>query len=502
LIGNDSFWGTYLLFNIFFALYLFFLERWSYSKISKIFAASAFLVLAAALLLEGSQFWAFITGAFPALPQKNFFIDIFDSGARAAKISMFFGLFLAGVLCLAVAKNLKVKLFGRGILAVLAISILSVIVLSVSPGSRVNKAMEKGFGEGTVHGRIVVWGIAWKGFLDRPILGWGPENFGLAFVKHYDPCLGSRQCAPEVWFDRAHNIVFDTLAETGIVGLLAYLSMFAAVFYSLYKSQARGMAGVAEVAIFVALLTAYFLQNLTVFDMVVSYMMLFMVLGFAAYLYSSRRDLEKVHPLPIGSRLVISAGTVFAICFSIFIIGPLSADRGVAEAVMEPYGSSQRLALYGQALGASPMGKYQIRVFFAQQWLAAISDKNVAEELSKIQIEGEFSYIAGELEKSRKESVFDFQSRLELGRVYNAWAVFDRSKIPLAEEVLKEALSLSPRNQQAYWELAQTMVDQARINDSLSLARQAYDLYPQNPQAKSVIDEIDGLRTKEGKMVK
>jgi O-antigen ligase len=499
LIGNDSFWGTYLLFNIFFALYLFFLERWSDSKTSKIFAAAAFLVLAAALLMEGSQSWAFATGVLPALPQRNFFIDIFDSGARAAKISTVFGLFIAGIICLAVAKNLKVKLLGRGILAVLVVGILSVIVLSVSPGNWVNKAMEKGFGEGTIHGRIVVWQIAWKGFLDRPILGWGSENFGLAFVKYYNPCLGSSQCAPEVWFDRAHNIVFDTLAETGVFGLLAYLSIFAAAFYALCKIRFWSKAGTAETAIFTSLLLAYFLQNLTVFDMVVSYTMWFAVLGFIASLYSSRRDVEKIRPLPLGLKPWFVAGVIFVICFCAFATGPLATDHGVAEAVMEPYGSPQRLQMYEQTLASSPMGKYQIRIFFAQQWLAAISDKNVAAELSKEHIEGEFSYIAGELEKSRKESGLDFQSRLELGRVYNAWAVFDRSKISLAEEVLKEALLLSPRNQQAYWELAQTMVDQGRINDALLLAQQAYDLYPQNAQAKTVVNEIEGLQAQEGK---
>ena len=123
---------------------------------------------------------------------------------------------LAGILRLAIGKDPKAKLFGRGILTILTIGAFLIIFLSILPGNSVSRAMEKGFGEGTVHGRIVVWEIAWKGFLDRPLLGWGPENFGLAFARHYNPCLGSSQCAPEVWFDLAHNIVLDTLTETGV----------------------------------------------------------------------------------------------------------------------------------------------------------------------------------------------------------------------------------------------------------------------------------------------
>lgn len=502
LIGNDSFWGTYLLFNIFLALYLFFPGKWNDSKTPKIFAAAVFFLLAICLLIEDSPFWMnlgifYLQPNYHIIPSAGFLKDIFNNGARAAKISLVFGLAFAGTLFLAVGKNLKAKLFGRSILIILIISVFSIIILSILPGNSINKVMEKGFGEGTIYGRIVVWKIAWKGFMDRPLLGWGPENFGLAFARHYDPCLGSTVCGPNVWYDRAHNIVLDTLAETGAFGLLAYLSIFAAAFYSLYRSRSGGKAGAAEVAIFAALLAAYFLQNLTVFDMVVSYMMWFMVLGFTAYLYSSRRDSEKIHPLPSGLWPAFLASVVFVVCFCVFVVGPLSTDRGVAEAVMEPYGSSQRLALYGQALGASPLGKYQVRIFFAQQWLAAVADKNIVAELSEKQIEGEFSYIAGELEKSREESALDFQSRLELGRVYNAWAVFDRSKVVLAEKVLEEARSLSPRNQQAYWDLAQTMVDQARIDDAAALARQAYDLYPQNLQAKTVVDEIAGIQAQE-----
>ena len=53
------------------------------------------------------------------------------------------------------------------------------------PGFGTVVIMEKGFSEGTIYGRIVIWKIAWQGFLERPLLGWGPENYSIVFSKYY-----------------------------------------------------------------------------------------------------------------------------------------------------------------------------------------------------------------------------------------------------------------------------------------------------------------------------
>jgi len=55
LIGNDSFWGTYILFNAFFALYLFVCDEYKRSKL-KYAAGVAFFVLAACLMVEGTAY--------------------------------------------------------------------------------------------------------------------------------------------------------------------------------------------------------------------------------------------------------------------------------------------------------------------------------------------------------------------------------------------------------------------------------------------------------------
>src|SRR3989344_4462830 len=50
--------------------------------------------------------------------------------------------------------------------------------------------------------RLSVWKITLKEIQDKPILGWGPENFNIGFEKYYDPIPFS---TPILLWDRPHN---------------------------------------------------------------------------------------------------------------------------------------------------------------------------------------------------------------------------------------------------------------------------------------------------------
>ena len=54
----------------------------------------------------------------------------------------------------------------------------------------------------TVQTRLLSISTGREGFLERPVLGWGPENYNLVFDKYYNPKL----YPAENWFDHAHNI--------------------------------------------------------------------------------------------------------------------------------------------------------------------------------------------------------------------------------------------------------------------------------------------------------
>jgi O-antigen ligase len=73
-------------------------------------------------------------------------------------------------------------------------------------------------------GRFTVWKAGVKAFAQRPVTGYGAGAWRMAV----SPWLGPN---PQV----AHNSFLSVLVETGIVGLLLYLTMFVAVFLAIMR---------------------------------------------------------------------------------------------------------------------------------------------------------------------------------------------------------------------------------------------------------------------------
>jgi O-antigen ligase len=143
--------------------------------------------------------------------------------------------------------------------------------------------------------RLWTWGSAWRGFLEHPVFGWGPENFSQIFDKHFDP----RHYVPgqnsETWFDRAHSIVFDYLAMTGILGFGGLVAMFGAYFWRLYgrirrerkSSEAQnreiGYKRAVRNGLLIAIPVGYLVQGMILFDVLPIYLNLFIMMAFGNF---------------------------------------------------------------------------------------------------------------------------------------------------------------------------------------------------------------------------
>jgi len=485
-IGNSSFLGTYLLFNIFLALYLLLQSRGRDARVLreaetpvlglKVYSGISLAIIALALLL---------------------------SGARAAILSVAGGLVLLFLFWLIFCKKGSLKLAGIALLLIFAIGVLGLIYFSLQPGNFVYQKLVQMASKS----RIVVWQIAWKGFLEKPWLGWGPENFELAFTEHFDPRLFLQEYGGEIWFDRAHNIIFDTLVASGIFGLVFYLGIFIATFYILLKKFLQQRIGFPILGIFSVILISYFVQNLTVFDMVNSYLMFFLILGFIARLpapeaagfggqgsFTSQKEISPFGRYQkVGSfkkSLVVIILIFFCFSFFKFVIQPIRTDAGVIDAIRSP-SPTERVSLYKKTLDTSPVGKYQIREMFADTAINFIRQgSEAATKVSLGDLKLELDFVKEELEKSIKESPLDFRAELKLGQVYNVYSQIDPSKIPQAETILEKALELSPTNQQAYWELAQTRLYQGKFDEALSLAEKAVELEPRIINSHLIVVQV------------
>lgn len=270
-LGNPAYVAPYLLFSMFFAAYL-----WLSSKISGTLTALkswGYGILIAIFLLF---FWLSQTrGAFLGLAAGVFVIPLYLAFAGPRKARRWSVAVLAVLIIL-----------GGGVYAVRNSPLLDKI-----PGGR---QLQISTSDSSAQTRFWVWGAAMKGFLDRPIFGWGQENFTAVFDKYFNPNFFIPGRGTETWFDRAHSVFFDYLTETGIVGLVSYLGIFVMFAIGFFRKRKRdgGGAGTHDTAhafknaLVIAIPVAYLVQGIAIFDVLPMYIPLFTLFAFGTYYFN------------------------------------------------------------------------------------------------------------------------------------------------------------------------------------------------------------------------
>jgi len=244
--------------------------------------------------------------------------------------------------------------------------------------------------------RGIIWGMAWEGVKERPLLGWGQSNFNYVFNEQYDP----RLYAQEQWFDRAHNIFMDWLIAGGFLGLIAYLSVFAACVYYLLIQPLRNKGAetftVLERGILLGLLAGYFTHNLVVFDNIVSYIFFAIILG----LIHSRvsRPIHAIATKKVDEAIITQAflpAGMLAVGVIIYfahlpgmvvasdLINAFNALRPSVEAGVQrpPEGPEAMLGHFTKALERNSFAQQEVAEQVSQQSMGIARAEQVPEEL-------------------------------------------------------------------------------------------------------------------------
>ncbi|MFH1841406.1 MAG: O-antigen ligase family protein [Candidatus Nealsonbacteria bacterium] len=441
-IGNTSFMAAYLLFDIFFAVILFLAKDRNW----KIFSGLSLIAMIPVLL---------------------------TSSARGAIIFFFGGLFLLFLGYLFFSQKKAFKRLAFGIVLVL---VISGITLAFFQPSFIKSEAETTLKD--MNSRFVVWEKGLKGFLERPVIGWGPENFNVVFNKYFNPCMFLNECGGEIWFDRVHNIVFDTLVTMGITGLLIYLSMFGVAIYGLFKilPKITERKNIFIPLGLIVLLIVYFAQNLLVFDMINTYLVFFLSLAFINFLIKEDKNTTQNDPRIKSVNPFLSFVVVLMTIFFLWAgnIHPLIANNYIIKTIgVQEIGESN---IYFQKSLKSWMNEYETREYFSQKVTKIIYESGQDEKATQ----EAFVLAEAEMEKSIEQNYLDFRPHLFLGELYNSSYQFsgDKEKLEKAEQVLEKAIILAPTNQQGYWNLAETKVALGKLDEAISLLQEALELEP------------------------
>ena len=260
-LGNSSYLAVYLLFHLFFLGIIFFPALGEARPIGRHEKSIKLKIV-----------WASV-----ALFQ---FIILFNTQTRGVILGLAIALVLWFLLMLGlfIFKKISFQTLRASLFVFICLVLVFGVFYSISaikPNSFTNRfvnVLDVSYLKNALKDRIWTWQAALSGIKERPVLGWGAENFPIVFDKHYNPKL----YGVESWFDRAHSIYFDYAISGGLLLLAAFLSIFVLFYRRLFTLLNQPLF----FSLFFILPTTYLIQGLILFDVLPVYLVFFLFLGF------------------------------------------------------------------------------------------------------------------------------------------------------------------------------------------------------------------------------
>ena len=155
------------------------------------------------------------------------------------------GALCAGALALGSTGRWRVAAIASLALASTAAIALAAVFLFVEPAAEgtyqhplVKRIAEVGAGSEAALDRLYAWQAGSAGFLARPMLGWGPENFLVVFGRYGNE--GAALAQPHA---DAHNAWVEKIATEGLPGVACLFALWVVVAMALLRAGRRAAAG-------------------------------------------------------------------------------------------------------------------------------------------------------------------------------------------------------------------------------------------------------------------
>lgn len=452
--GNATYLAVYMLVHVFLTAWLFFTYHGTKAKWMKSFYG-VMIVLQAIIL--------------------------YFTATRGAILGLLGGIFLTALLfAFTVRGNTRVRNVSFGILGGLVLLVGGFMLVRDTDFVKNHEVLGR-FATISLEGgqtRFAVWNTALQGVKDRPILGFGQENFIYVFNQYYNP----KMFGQEPWFDRVHNVFLDWLIAGGIVGLLSYLAMFGAALYGLWLApRAKEAFTSAERNILTGLFAGYFFHNIFVFDNIVSYILFFTMLAFIHYRLTVKGtdpDLLDTHPHATGlPPQVVLPGAIILTCLVLYFANyaGLATNITLLRAISpNPGGPAENLALFKKVLAYDTLGGQEVKEQLLQT-AASVSRANGIDPTLK---EDFIRTAKDAMDTELKWNGEDARLQVFMGSFLNGIGM-PAEALPY----LEKASALSPTKQIILFELGASYTQLGRHKEALETLKKAYELEPSYRQA-------------------
>lgn len=454
-IGNSAYFGVFCLMYVFIAAIL-----WAQSQ-------------------EPKKAWWY-----PALIFANI-AGVFYSGTRGSIIGLLIGgLITLGILAIVQKGKLRNLFIKVLVVTVVAVSSLFIFkdaaIIKNSP--TLSRLATISLSEGTGGSRIAMWTISYEAFKERPLLGYGQDNFSHIFARKFLP---AQMCNLEPWYDRSHDVFFDWLMAGGILGLLTYLSLYGVTLWYMWRRE--NDMPVLEKAIITGALAGYFIHNIFVFDNLTSYILFFALLAYVTVrtkdgvthgkaIISGDSMNYLVAPL-IGIALLV---TFYYVNYRPILVNKL-VIKGMSinqYAQIMPFADAVKLQQesFEQAIAMDTLGSIEAREQYLQI-IPRMAQIKLPESMPQGDKQAAVQALNNLIASGRKEVAQSFPRYQNDVRMMSLYGMFllGVGDYVTAEEVLTKTHAIAPKKQLVTYDLIRAKLLQQKYAETYPIAKETYD---------------------------
>ncbi len=343
---------------------------------------------------------------------------------------------------------------------------------------------------GVDESRLVQWSAAVAGFADRPLLGYGPENYNLVWSAHFNPAI--YHLDTDI-YDRTHNQYLEILATGGLLGILTFAGIWLAIGVTLARAYRDDRLSAGSLAVLAGLQVAYAIYLFFwFFDL--NSTMLWILVG--ALMASRENARGIVHPaMPKRGRekripIAIAFASAVFVAFSIYAEGYLPTRANLALARLDSTPASLNSSVDAlSTLASSRVHESAHTPFLMSEYLDMLRPKfaTMRRNPSERRILG--SAFANTLATFRREIHRDTLNDrlytheasvlLDAARFYNS-----REYVDSAIAVLHKAIELSPRRIQPRMLLATLYMEDRNFDGAKTVLADAIRVDPDVGEAR------------------
>ena len=343
-------------------------------------------------------------------------------------------------------------------------------------------------GTNTFKSRLDNYQVAFDGIKDKPFLGWGQETFHYTYAQYFNPKL----YADATWYDRTHNIILEWLIIGGILGLLAYLSLWGAVLYQLWRKESQLNTSIK--IIISGFLGSYFISNLSLFDNLLTLMAFMIVIAFI-----ETHETEKIEISTIkldNKSFIISSFLIIIITFFTIKITCLNAyqtNKSIANA-FDAGSLEEVVTIYEKGYENALIGRQEV----AEQLILMSSDV----VNSPLLPDAKAQYFA----TARKVMQTEINYHPEYARLQILYGNLLEKQGDNIEaiKVFEKVLQLAPKRQNSLRQLAMLYAKNQQFDKAINLLKYAFSLEKSHEELKiyqAIVWAMKGNKAERDKLI-